>query len=79
MGQHAPHRVLEVACSRRRSQQKVSMIELLKGSRITSSPSAAGTGPQGICQGGAHGSPRACRKAGTTGPGTYAISGGRYL
>ena len=55
------------------------MIELLKGSRITSSPSAAGTGPQGICQGGAHGSPRACRKAGTSGPGTYAISGGRYL
>src|SRR6476660_2352212 len=52
MGQHAPHRVLEVACSRRRSQQEVSMIELLKGSRITSSPSAAGTGPQGISQGG---------------------------
>jgi hypothetical protein len=51
------------------------MIELLKGSRITSSQSAAGTGPQGISQGGAHGSPRACRKAGTTGPGTYAISG----
>jgi hypothetical protein len=48
MGQHAPHRVLEVACSRRRSQQEVSMIELLKASRITSSQSAAGTGPQGI-------------------------------
>jgi hypothetical protein len=31
MGQHAPHRVLDVACSRRRSEQELSLIELLKG------------------------------------------------
>ena len=42
------------------------MIELLKASRITSSQSAAGTGPQGISKAAPHGSPRACRKAGTT-------------
>jgi len=54
------------------------MIELLKGFPITSSQSTAGTCLQGSSQGGADGSPRACRThdrdAGTTGPGT-SISG----